>query len=78
MRWYKEFELKLNERYARLYGEGDYSRKIEKELRNLLLKGAAAVLALLVITGAGFLSELAVYENISTSSGGEILKIKRP
>lgn len=78
MRWYKEFELKLNERYARLYGEGDYSRKIEKELKTLLLKGAAAVLALLVITGAGFLSELAVYENISTSPGGEILKIKRP
>lgn len=78
MRWFRDFEENLAQRYRKLYGEKEYRRKVEKEKKLLLIKGVSLVLLLCAAIIGSFLSGAQAYKNITLGKNGEIAKVTRP
>lgn len=78
MEAYKNFEKRLRDRYARLYGGKDCEEKIENSQKKLLLKCIAVILLLCVAVALDFSSRDKSPEGLVVDSAGRILEIKRP
>lgn len=78
MRWLKNFEGNLIERYGKLYGPQECVKKVDKEKKRLLLKVIVIIAILCFILAGQLLSDADSYKNVLINSKGEIIGVRRP
>lgn len=78
MKWFAEYEELLKIRYCRLYGERECRSMILHEKRVLMIKAAALIFLICMITVNDISAYRNAYSNVKTNSNGEITGVMRP
>lgn len=78
MKFWEEFEKRLEERYYKLYGTTNCGQWIKKEKQKFLFKGMGILFLLCISIAAGGVKGVEYYENLTLNQKGEIVEVRRP